>query len=50
MKTIHQELEDICKPIVEYIEKNYNTHTEILVTTSNITVKENILGTYISND
>lgn len=35
-------LEELCKPIIEYIKENYNPHTEVVVTMDGITVKQDI--------
>ena len=39
-----EKLEEICKPLIEYIRQNHNPHTEIVVTSDSITVKQNIIG------
>lgn len=37
-------LEELCKPIIEYIKENYNSHTEVVITLDGITVKQDIKG------
>ena len=38
------ELAALCQPIVDYIMRIYNPHTEVIVTMDSITVKQSIEG------
>lgn len=38
------ELKKICKPLQDYLIKNHNIHTEIVVEIDRITVKQDIKG------
>lgn len=42
--TNERPLEELCKPLIEYIKENYNPHTEVVVTMDGITVKQDIEG------
>lgn len=52
-KEYFKELDELCKPVVEYLRKNFNPHTEIVIATDFVTVKQSILGSkqeYPDND
>lgn len=37
-------LKEICKPLKDYLEKNYNVHTNIIVSQDRIEIVQGILG------
>ena len=39
-----EELENLCKPIVEFIKKNYGSHTYIEVSEDSIYLRQDIMG------
>ncbi|WP_200865895.1 hypothetical protein [Metaclostridioides mangenotii] len=39
-----EELKELCKPIVEYLNDNYNMYYEVVITTSAIKLKSTELG------
>lgn len=44
------ELKELCKPLQDYLIKNHNIHTEIVVEIDRITVKQDIEGIPASNE
>ncbi|WP_304341593.1 hypothetical protein [Metaclostridioides mangenotii] len=45
-----EELKELCMPIVDYLDDNYNMHCEVVITTSGIELKSTDLGIPIKND
>ncbi|WP_297429581.1 hypothetical protein [Clostridium sp.] len=39
-----QELEEICKPVVEYLKKNYDPHCTVVITDSHIKLVRDEIG------
>ncbi|MBH0311955.1 hypothetical protein I7E32_16415 [Alcaligenes faecalis] len=39
-----EELKELCMPIVDYLDDNYNMHCEVVITTSSIELKSTELG------
>ena len=39
-----EELENLCKPIVEFIKKNYDSHTYIEISENSIYLRQDIIG------
>lgn len=39
-----EELENLCKPIVEFVKKNYGSHTYVEVSENSIYIRQDIIG------
>lgn len=39
-----EKLEELCKPVIEYLTKNYDPYVEITITTEHIKVKRDIMS------
>ena len=44
------ELEELVKPVVEYLRKNFNPHSSIIINWDNVRVVSDIIGTSIKDD
>lgn len=49
-ETTFREIEELAKPLAEYIHNHYNPHTTIIITDERVTVVEDLLGMPLYSD
>jgi len=41
---MHKEISELCKPMQDYLRKNYDPYTEIVISEEDVYIKQTIVG------